>query len=344
MTSSADRPPAPAPQAGSITVVVPTFDDVGRIGDALRSIVAQTLRPAEIVVSDDASEDATEQFVRDFAAREADGVPIRYARLARRSGVVAARNHGIALAAGTWIATCDSDDVWAATKLERQAAFIRDWRGSRRIALLGTHGYNINDAKKVISPAIMGPTSEEDYDALRHSGGIFFVIHSSVLFALADFEALGGYSTEYGAADDFHFFCRMAERGVVLNLPEQLVYYRKRAGSIQLARFWDQRQGVLRLSENQRRLVNGQPPIGAEEFAARLAAAPAWERLRRRKHVLGMYYYRIGATYMVNGRRLRGGLALALAALLDGARLRAGLRGALRSRLSRARRSPSAIA
>jgi glycosyltransferase involved in cell wall biosynthesis len=335
MTASPDQPPARPPHAAAVTVVVPTFNDVGRIGDALSSIVGQTLPPGEIVVSDDGSDDGTEQFVREFAAEHAGVVPVRYAKLASRSGVVVARNRGITLASGEWIATCDSDDTWAPTKLERQLAFVREWSGRRRIALVGTHGYNMNDARKVISPAIMGPTSEEDYNALRQAGGIFFVIHSSVLFSRADFDAVGGYTTEYGAADDFHFFCRMAERGVVVNVPEPLVYYRKRAGSVQLARFWDQRQGLMRLTENQRRLAAGQTPIGPEEFAARLAAAPAWERFTRRKQVWGMYYYRMGATDLVNGRRVRGSLELGLASMLDWPRLRAGIRNAVRGRVAR---------
>jgi glycosyltransferase involved in cell wall biosynthesis len=265
---------------------------------------------------------------------------VRYVRLASRTGVVAARNEGIAVASGKWIATCDSDDVWAPTKLERQIRFIRDWAGSERIALLGTHGYNMNDAKRVISPARMGPTSEQDYLAIRSRGGLYYVIHSSAFYARADYLAVGGYSTEYGAADDYHFFCRMAERGVVINLPEPLVYYRKRAGSVQLARFWDQRQGVWRLAENQRRRASRQPLLGPEEFAAQLAAAPLRRRVRRRRRAWGMYYYRSGATHMANGRRVRGAAELVLAASMDWARLRAGVLNVLRARLSRDLSSP----
>jgi len=324
------------PDPGSISVVIPTFNDVGRIGDALASVVGQTLAPAEVVVADDGSEDATEEFVRDFAAAQSAAVSVRYVRLPARSGDAAARNAGIAAASGEWIAICDSDDVWAATKLERQVGFIRDWSGSRRIALLGTHGYNMSDAKKVISPAIMGPTSEEAYEAVRQRGGLFFVIHSSVLFSRSDWEALGGYSTEeYGAANEFDLFCRMAERGVVMNLPEPLVYYRKRAGSMQLDLFWDRHQNTLRLAENQRRRAAGEGPIGKDEFAARLASAPAWRRLRRRMQGWGIYYYRLGATDMVNGRRLRGGGELVLASLLDSGRLRSGVRNAARTRAKR---------
>jgi glycosyltransferase involved in cell wall biosynthesis len=318
----------------SISVVLPTFNDVGRIGDALESIVNQTLAPGELVVSDDGSDDGTERYVRDFAARTAT-VAVRYTRLSSRSGDAAARNAGIAAAQGEWIAICDSDDLWAPTKLERQIAFLRDWRGSQRIAMLGTYGHNMNDAKRVISPAVMGPTTEAEYNAVRLKGGLFYLIHSSILFSRADFETLGGYSTsEYGAANEFDLFCRMAELGVVLNVPEPLVYYRKRAGSMQLDLFWERHQNVLRLTENQRRRAAGQLPIGKDEFAARLASAPVWRRLKRRRKDWGMYYYRAGATNMVNGRRLRGSLELLLACGMDGARLRFGVRNALRARLA----------
>lgn len=330
-------------EPGSISVVVPTFNDVGRIGDALGSIVEQTVPPGEIVVADDGSDDGTEQFVRDFAARRGGAVAIQYVRLSH-AGVVAARNEGISLARGDWIAECDSDDVWAPRKLERQLEFLRDWHGEQPIALLGTHGYNMNDAKKVVSPAVMGPSSEDAYNAVRAAGGLFYVIHSSVLFARSDYLAVGGYSTEYGAADEFDFFSRMADRGVVINVPEALVYYRKRAGSMQMDLFWDKQQGAWRVAENQRRRVAGRAPVGAEEFAAQLAAAPAWERFKRARHVWGMYYYRIGATEMVNGRRLRGGCKLLLSSVLDGGRLRAAVRNLLRARLSRVERSPGASA
>jgi glycosyltransferase involved in cell wall biosynthesis len=319
-------------RSSSISAVVPTFNDARRLADALNSIVQQTLRPVEIVVADDGSDDGTEQVVGEFAAVQAGTVSVRYLRLPARSGVVAARNEGISVARGEWIANCDSDDVWAPTKLERQAAFIRDWQGDQRIALLGTHGYNMSDTGKVISPAVMGPTTEDEYNTLRRRGGIFYVIHSSALFRRSDFLAIEGYTTEYGAADDFDFFCRMAERGVVINLPEPLVYYRKRAGSVQLDRFWDKEQGVLRMAENRRRRAAGRAPLSREEFEAELASASAWRRFRRRRRVLGMYYYRAGAAHVVNGRRVRGGAELLLACLMDWERVRAGVRNALRAR------------
>lgn len=321
-----------APDGASISVVIPTYNDVTHIGDTLRSILAQTLAPAEIVVADDGSEDGTEQLVGEIAAASAGAPPIRYVRLPARSGVVAARNEGIAQAHGAWIATCDSDDTWAPTKLERQVEFFRGWQGRGRLVMLGTYGYNTNERGKVISVASVGPTTEEEYDRLRRAGRRVIVMHSSVMYARADYEAVGGYTTEYGAADDGDFFRKMADIGVVLSLPEPLFYYRKRAGSVQLARFWNKRQGALLLSENERRRATGQPPLTMEEFEARLAAAPLLARLGHRRQGYGAYYYRVGAMNIVNGRRLQGAAQLALASLMSPARVRAGMRNFLRTR------------
>ena len=181
-------------------MVIPTYNDAGRIGDALASIAAQTLAPLEIVVSDDASTDGTQAVVESFAAKQP--VPIRYLRGDTRRGVVGTRNDGIRAARGDWIANCDSDDTWVPTKLERQATFIRDWRGETPIALLSTYGYNTNDAGHVVSIAAMGATTEAEYLALQREGTLFFAIHSSVLFARGDFLAVGGYTDNYGAADE----------------------------------------------------------------------------------------------------------------------------------------------
>jgi glycosyltransferase involved in cell wall biosynthesis len=327
---------SPGIDSASISVVVPTFNDVGRLGDALSSIVQQTLPPAELVVADDGSTDGTEEFVRLFAAEQANGVDVRYVRLPTRSGGVAARNEGISVARGSWIAECDSDDIWAPRKLERQVQFIRGWQGTQHIAVLGTHGYNVNDAKKIISPAVMGPTTEGEYESARRSGAGIYLLHSSVLYPRRDFFAAGGYSTEYGTAEDFDLFSRMSELGVAIAVPEPLVYYRKRAGSMQLHFFWDKQEGTLRATENLRRRLRDEPPLSREEFAAQLASAPARERFRRRRRALGMYYYRAGAANAVNGHRIRGWAQLVLSAAMDWSRLRAGILNALRARVGRA--------
>jgi len=311
----------------SISAVIPTYNDAPRIPDAIESILSQTHPPLEIIVSDDGSDDGTEIVVARLASRQ-QAVPIRYSRLASRSGVVAARNNGIRLARGDWIANCDSDDYWGPTKLQRQVEFLEGWQGSA-IALLGTHGFNVNNRRRVISNATMGPTTEAEYRKIQDNGDIFYMLHSSTIFPRAAYEKVGGYTLEYGLADDVHFWTRIAGEGAVIVVPERLVYYRKRAGSIQLARFTDQQLGTARLVENRRRERAGLPPVDAETFASQRADAPAIVRLRERRHLAGMYYYRAGAARLVNGEQLRGAWNLLLASCLDGSRVRSGLKGTI---------------
>jgi glycosyltransferase involved in cell wall biosynthesis len=297
------------------------------------------LAPIEIVVSDDASDDGTQAVVDGFASMQS--IAVRYLRCETRRGVVATRNAGITAAQGEWIANCDSDDFWAPTKLERQAAFVRDWSGETPIALLGTYGYNTNDVRRVLSTAAVGATTESEYLELRRNGTVFFAIHSSVLFARTDFLAVGGYTADYGAADDFEFFCKVGEIGAVISIAEPLTYYRKRIGSIQASRYWDQRRQAMRLGENRLRQLAGDPPFDHDAFKQELASRSLKYRVGLAAYEWGMYHYRVGAVALVNGQTVRGVTRLALAAILDRSRVRTGIRSVWHASSDAARASRS---
>jgi glycosyltransferase involved in cell wall biosynthesis len=316
----------------SISVVVPTYNDAAHVGEALDSIATQSRAPDEIVVADDCSTDDTRSVVQAAAERH-PAVPIRYLRLDSRGGVVGARNHGTHAASGEWIANCDSDDIWLPGKLERQAEYIAAWEGSP-LAILGTYGYNVNDGGQIVSPVTMGPASVEEYHAIKERVGLFYLLHSSILFPKAVFESVGGYTEEYGTADDIDFWTRMADQGVVLALPETFVHYRKRSGSIQFGKFADKREGRARLRANRRREALGEPPLSVDEFRVTQAAAPLRQRMRRRRRALGGYHWRMGAAFMVNGKRLRGVYHLLMAGILDQRRVSVGLRSVLSHRFS----------
>lgn len=109
-----------------VTVVVPTRDRRALLDATLTSVLAQREVELEVVVVDDGSRDGTAQAV------VARGDPrVRVVRHDRSTGVSAARDDGIAAAAGTWVAFCDDDDLWAPDKLALQlraaAAPARDW-------------------------------------------------------------------------------------------------------------------------------------------------------------------------------------------------------------------------
>jgi glycosyltransferase involved in cell wall biosynthesis len=98
-----------------VTVVVPTHDREALLRQTLGSILGQRGVDFEVIVVDDGSSDDT------AAAVAGLGDPrVRLVRHGRPLGVAAARNRGIAEAAGAWLAFCDDDDLWAPDKLARQ--------------------------------------------------------------------------------------------------------------------------------------------------------------------------------------------------------------------------------
>ncbi|MDR7222207.1 glycosyltransferase family A protein [Aminobacter aminovorans] len=97
----------------SYSVVIPAFNAARTIAETLRSVAAQSVPPAEIIVVDDGSTDETE------AAMLQSGVPVRYVRQ-NNAGPGSATTRGFALATAPLIATVDADDLWLGDKIERQ--------------------------------------------------------------------------------------------------------------------------------------------------------------------------------------------------------------------------------
>jgi glycosyltransferase involved in cell wall biosynthesis len=99
-----------------ISVVIPAYNAAPFLPRCLKSVFAQTLRPAEVIVVDDGSTDDTAAVATELGARVIRRV---------NGGLSAARNTGIQGASSEWIGLLDADDIWAPEKLERQAACIR---------------------------------------------------------------------------------------------------------------------------------------------------------------------------------------------------------------------------
>ena len=100
-----------------VSVIIPTYNRAVSIGRAIESVLGQTYVEYEIVVVDDGSTDNTQQILKTY-----DGLIKCIAQ--KNAGVSAARNAGIQIARGEWIAFLDSDDQWFPNYLKLQIECI----------------------------------------------------------------------------------------------------------------------------------------------------------------------------------------------------------------------------
>lgn len=99
-----------------VSVVIPTFNRAHMIRHAIESVVAQTYRPLELIIVDDASDDDTAEVIGKLEL----SIPLTFLRHEENKGGATARNTGIDAARGEYIAFLDSDDTWLPKKLEKQ--------------------------------------------------------------------------------------------------------------------------------------------------------------------------------------------------------------------------------
>lgn len=148
-----------------ISAAIAAYNAAVYLREAIESVLAQTLRPFEIVVVDDGSTDDTREVCASFGAdvryfyRENDG-----------SAGVSARWQSINESRGDWIALLDHDDLWLPTKLERQVDVLKEHPDSGVVFTqyrhVDEHGAQIDELS---FPALSGETKRYDsHEALHH--------------------------------------------------------------------------------------------------------------------------------------------------------------------------------
>lgn len=99
----------------TVSIIIPAFNAHNFIGDAIESVLEQTLQDFEIVICDDNSTDATISVVESFSHRDSR---IRLLRNTVNHGVSYSRNRAMDMATGHWIAVLDADDRFHPRRLE----------------------------------------------------------------------------------------------------------------------------------------------------------------------------------------------------------------------------------
>ena len=205
-----------------ITVVMPVRNGARWLGEAVESVVAQTLSGWELIAVDDGSTDDTPRILGEWERRD------RRIRVVRQDalGLVAALNRGLTDACALLIARLDADDRAMPQRLERQ---LHHLYAHPDVALLGSWAQEIDERgtrRGVLKPA----TEHEALARILMQSNPF--VHSSVTFRTDAVRRLGGFRPAFRAGEDYDLWLRIAETARLANLPEPLVEYRWHGGNV----------------------------------------------------------------------------------------------------------------
>lgn len=186
-----------------ISVIIPTYNRESTILRAIKSVINQTYTNIEILVIDDGSTDGTANIVNGI-----DDDRIKYIVLEKNGGSANARNIGVQMAEGNWIAFQDSDDCWHNDKLEIQMNYAKEHPEYFLIYCI----YNaiVYDGEQFQVPPKPWPEVMEGdiLDTLLVGNGIGA---PTILVKKSAFISVGGFDTSYKCFEDWEFVIRFSK-------------------------------------------------------------------------------------------------------------------------------------
>lgn len=225
----------------SICVVIPAYNSEKTIQRALDSVASQTLSPARILVIDDASADATGKIAQGYA-----GAKVEVIRLAKNRGAAGARNEGIRQADTDLVAFLDADDEWRSTKLEKQVKLIVS---EPRSSFVSCGSDLTSPAGEYLSDTFLGQAITVGDNAWKALLEDNYVTTPSVLAWRRHLQELGGFDQSLKIAEDQDMWIRLAERGCLSYVFENLVHIHEQEHSLSAGSFDDQLMYTLPMIE-----------------------------------------------------------------------------------------------
>lgn len=230
-----------------VSVILPTYNRAKYIVDAIESVLNQTYPDIELIIVDDGSTDDTRQVVAPFLADRR----VRYVEQ-KNAGAASARNRGIRMSAGRFVAFIDSDDIWEKNKLEIQLSVLKqqpevalvcsdfsakDDEGRVERSHIKTY-FSVFDDYNLSYQAVFGHELTEGLQGLPEGGVVYWgkiyetmlfgnlILTSTCLCCRDVFSQIGVFNTQYETLEDYDLFLRITDRFDAAFVDQPLVCYR----------------------------------------------------------------------------------------------------------------------
>jgi glycosyltransferase involved in cell wall biosynthesis len=226
-----------------VSVVIPVYNTEKYLAEAIRSVLAQTYRPLEIIVVDDQSTDNSAAVARSFA-------DATYYRSNSHSGIGPTRNLGVQHVKGQFLSFLDADDLWPPDKISWQIAAMAE--SPSRDIIFG----QIEQFRSPELPAI--PGEEASFAA---APGYFA---SAMLIETAQFLRVGLFPSAFRLGEFMDWYSRAQEAGLHSHVLPQVVL-RRRIHETNTGILERQSRGdyirILRAALNRRRSLPESTPL-----------------------------------------------------------------------------------
>lgn len=208
-----------SPSTPLVSVIMPCFNAAPYIEQAVRSVLDQTYATIELIIVDDGSTDASPEIV----SRLSDAYPgrIRSAEQAN-AGPYAARNHGLRLATGDYIAFLDADDWWRNDFAEKLLAAVSQ-DDSVALAYCGWQNIGLQGGRG--DPHVPPDYELEDKAARFLRAAAPWPIHTA-LVRRSVLDEVGGFDLDLPTCMDYDLWLRIAVARPIRLVHEVLAFYR----------------------------------------------------------------------------------------------------------------------
>lgn len=199
-----------------VSVIIPCYNTEKYIEQAVRSIMTQTYKNLEIIITDDCSKDSSYSILERLAAEDSR---IKLFRNEQNMKIVKTLNFMIDQAHGKYIARMDADDISLPNRIEKQVSFLEE---NPDYGICGTNAWRINEKNKIIGVSLL-PTESDEILTVSQFYCVFY--HPSVMIRSTLYKE-NIYDDNYLFAEDLELWKRLLDKTKGKNLEERLFCYR----------------------------------------------------------------------------------------------------------------------